>query len=218
MNYNKLTGIVLKKQNYKEADQIATVYTLEQGKVRCLAKSLRSSKSKLSGSFQDFSLVQIDLAGRNGLLTLISAKSAEQYTKIKTNLTKTALAFYAAELVIKLTADEQINQPAYELLLGFFRTLNDTDADDDKLYLILNNFSLRFLNSTGFSLEFAADDLKLTPRLKDLMQKIANLDYSHLSQLEVDLATGQQIHRNIGQFIEYILERNIKSEAFLKQI
>ena len=43
----KHTGIILKKQPLGEADELITLFTKEQGKVRVLAKSVKSAKSKL---------------------------------------------------------------------------------------------------------------------------------------------------------------------------
>ncbi len=218
MIYNKLTGIILKKQNYKEADQIATVYTLEYGKIRCLAKSLRLSKSKLAGSFQDFSLVQIELATGHAMPILISAKCLESFNRIKTDLTKIALVFYAAELVIKLTADEQINTQAYDLLVSFLKSLNQAEGTEQQYYLFLDNFALRFLEVSGFSIEFATHGFKLSQALMDLTNQIQQSDYENIPNLQIDPASAKQIHRAVSEFIEYILERDIKSTSFLKQV
>ena len=72
MKYQKLTGIILKKQNNKEADQIITIWTKEFGKIRCLAKSIRLPKSKLNSSMQDLSLVEFEVTGKH-LPVLISS-------------------------------------------------------------------------------------------------------------------------------------------------
>ena len=48
----KLTGIILKKQPLNESDEIITFYTKENGKIRALAKSVKSSKSKLQQKIQ----------------------------------------------------------------------------------------------------------------------------------------------------------------------
>jgi recombinational DNA repair protein (RecF pathway) len=47
MKYSKAQGIVLKKQNYKESDQIVTIWSYEFGKIRVLARALRCPKASL---------------------------------------------------------------------------------------------------------------------------------------------------------------------------
>ena len=148
MKYKKLTGIILKKQNYREADQIVTVWSREAGKVRCLAKSLRLPKSKLNYALQDLSLVQIELAGRGTLPTLIGAVTLEQHHALKTDLLKMINAFYASELMLKMTADEHPNEPAFELLLAFFGELQSADTSNS--FSLVDRFALELAQALGF--------------------------------------------------------------------
>ena len=122
MRYAKLEGIILKKQNYKEADQILTVWTRQSGKIRCLARGVRLNKSRLAYSLADLAQVEIQLAGRN-LPTLIGVSPVRQFRTLVQDLKKTAMAFYAAELMMKMTADEHPNPQAFELLSDFLSRL-----------------------------------------------------------------------------------------------
>ncbi len=192
MRYKKLNAVILKKQNYKEADQIVTVYSKELGKVRCLARSIRSSKSKMVGSFQDLSNVEMEISTSRSLPTLVSSKTLKSFNKTKSDLIKTAVAFYGLELMIKLTADEQANEQAYELLLKFLSKIETEEPREEILYTHLNNFSLELLTVLGFSMEFAGT--------KQLSTK------------------PTERHNSINEFVEYILERNIKSKKFLNSI
>lgn len=182
MKYKKLTGIILKKQNYKEADQILTIWTKELGKVRVLAKSIRMPKSKLAYAVSDLSHAEIDIVD-SGLPVLIGAKSIQQFRTLNEDLQKMAIGFYAAELILKMTADEHPNLPAFNLLSDFLIDLDQPEymASD---YELLDKFSLDLLDSLGFKF----------PEGK-------NPD-----------------HSTINKFIEYILERNLKSELLLNQI
>lgn len=178
MKYKKLTGIILKKQNYKEADQIITLWTREAGKVRVIAKSLRLPKSKLCYSMQDLALVEIDLAGRGSLMTLIGAKLIRQHHRLITSLVHAGQGFYIAELVMKMTADEQANEQVFSLLESFLKKLDETGSE--KMYDRVDEFALRLADALGFG----------SP-------------------------TQVHSHRDVVDFVEDILEREIKSEAFL---
>src|SRR5947207_421239 len=101
MKYKKLRGIILKKQNYKEADQIVSVWTHEAGKIRVLAKSLRLPKSKMAYAMQDLSEVELDIVGKS-LPTLIGVKPIRHFLGLHKDLKKTAIAFYGAELMLKM--------------------------------------------------------------------------------------------------------------------
>lgn len=181
MKYKKLTGIILKKQNYKEADQIVTVWTKELGKVRVLARSLRLSKSKLAYNFQDLSLVELEITGSKNLPTLINTKTVKSFKGIKEMLPKIAQALYACELMLKMTGDEHRNQLAFDLMIKFLSNLETSALNDS--FSLLDKFSLDLAKTLGFG----------QPK------KI-------------------QSHSDIRNFIESILERNLKSEAFLTYV
>src|SRR5947208_3391870 len=59
---NTYQAMILKKQAYAEADEIITFFTFEHGKVRALAKSVKSPKSKLQQKLQALFLVQVTLS------------------------------------------------------------------------------------------------------------------------------------------------------------
>jgi DNA repair protein RecO len=218
MKYNKLTGIILKKQNYKEADQIVTVFTKELGKVRVMAKGLRKSQSKLIGSFQDLTVVEFDTTGRGSLATLTAAKTLKSFNGVKTDLAKTATAFYAVELVLKMTADDQPNLAAYGFLESFLEYLNRTDLDDAQMFLLLDNYSLKLLGALGFSMQYASTEMRVPKAILDLAEQVRTSDFESLPKLNISRPDSKQIHKVVSKFIEYILERDLKSETFLTNI
>ena len=180
MKYKKFRGIILKKQNYREADQIVTVWSYEAGKVRILAKALRMPKSRLNYACQDLSEVEIDVVG-SVLPTLIGIKPLKKFNNLQLDLKKTATAFYAAELMLKMTADEHPNPVVYNMLRDFLAML-DSEANF-KDHDVLDMFSLDLAKSLGFG-----------------------------------APVKKNTHKDVREFIEDILERNIKSEPFLMQL
>jgi len=179
MKYKKLTGVILKKQNYREADQIITVWTKQAGKLRFLARGVRLTKSKLVYSLQDLSLAEMEITGSKHLPTLINAKTLKAFGLLRQDLVKIGIGLYAAELMLKMTGDEHPNAPAFSLLLDFLEQL-DTHFENPDIYLSLDQFSLGLMSVLGF---------KAPQQVKT--------------------------HRQIKDFIESILEREIKSESFL---
>jgi DNA repair protein RecO len=213
MKYKKLTGIILKKQNYREADQILTLFTKEGGKVRVLGKALRQPLSKMLFAAQDLSEVEINLVGKN-FPTLIGIKPLRQFQSLKLDLKKVAIAFYAAETMLKITADEHPNEEAYNLLLDFFDCLNRLDYSV-RYYPILESFCLKLLTSNGFSIEHASSSFKIPKELDSDLSKLENMEFESFQEVDMNYDRIEQLHGLINRFIEYVLERNIKSEIFL---
>ncbi|OGE84018.1 MAG: DNA repair protein RecO [Candidatus Doudnabacteria bacterium RIFCSPLOWO2_01_FULL_44_21] len=181
MQYKKLKGVILKKQNFREADQIITVWTSEVGKIRILARGLRLPKSKLVYNLSELSLVEFEITGRKNFPTVISAQTAQSFNHLRHDLLKIANAIYASELVMKMTADEHPNQVVYQLLVDFLHQLNQAYGLNH--YQLLDRFALKLAQALGFG-----------------QPKQINS------------------HSDVRNFIEELIERQIKSEPFLAQI
>lgn len=218
MKYSKLTGIVLKKQNFREADQMITIWTQEAGKVRVMARGLKHAKSKLAYSMQDLCLVEFETAGRGTMPSLIAAKVLKGYPNVRENLSKTVSAFYAVELMLKMTADEQENPEAYQIMLDFLEYLNECESLPEPVFRIVDSFALRLLKSLGFSLEYAQNSIHLPANLRDILNLLSESAYHELPGLPLDDQISKKAHNVVKDFIEFILERNIKSEPFLSGI
>jgi len=207
MRYKKLTGIILKKQNYKEADQILTVWTKEAGKIRILAKSIRKPQSKMNYAVQDLGLCELDVTGQN-LVVLIGAKPLGRFQNLQKDLKKTVIGFYAAELMLKMTADEHPNVEAFNLLSDFLHNLDRLDYSV-RYYPLLECFSLKLMDNLGFAIPSTADsDLEM----------LSQLEFEDFDKLQLADDRIEELHSTINKFIEYILERNIKSEILLNQL
>jgi DNA repair protein RecO len=215
MKYSKAQGIVLKKQNYKESDQIVTIWSYEFGKIRVLARALRLPKSKLAGSLQDLSLVNFEVTGR--WPTIISAQVVRNFKGIRMHLAKMAPAFYATELMLKTTADEHPNSQALDYLLDFLKNL-DCEDNLEVVNTSLHSFALKLLSCQGFSPEYAQSSFKISPELSELMQVLSKKDFSELGTVAIPLALSYKLKSTINQLLEYVLERELKSKAFLTQV
>jgi DNA repair protein RecO len=218
MNYRKYQGVILRKQNYKEADQIATIYTKEAGKVRVLAKGIRLKKSKLAGSFQDLSLISFEASGRHSLPVLISSKIIKNFVRSKQDISKTAAAFYAVELATKITADEQPNTHLFELLVRFLTGLETVSSEEEILFPYIDRFSLKLLEVSGYSIRHAKSGLKLDAKTEQLLHMLSEDEYMDRQELVSDKRTVKKLHKLINDFAEYILERHINSQKFLTSI
>jgi len=181
MKYKKLTGVILKKQNYREADQIVTLWTKQNGKIRVLAKGVRRPASKLNFCLANLGICEVEVAGNHNLPTLIGIKSIRQFSSLLDNLKKAAQGFYAAELMLKMTADEHPNDTVYELLV---RTLNQIDSSEIITnHTLVDDFALKLTEALGFG-------------------------------TNKELST----HREVVDFLETILERELKAQNFLMQV
>lgn len=206
------TAVILKKQPFGEADEIITFFTRESGKLRGLAKSVKLSKSKLQNSLQSLFVVQISLAGKGHLPKIISAEPQKVFLGVREDLEALKCAFYASELVLKFTPDAQKDEGLFGLLAGFLEFL---ELFPESREAALAKLKVDFLQLEGFSAG-AHRDLAKRPDLLKLCQKLEVTAFNDLPAL--DLKGLGPLQDFLSEFIVYNLERQLKSEQFLKGV
>ncbi len=232
----KLTAIILKKQPFKEGDEIITFFTKEQGKVRAIAKSIKSSKSKLQQRLQNLFLVGLTLSSGN-LPKIISVEPMEVFLHMRESLSRVKVAYYAMELVLKFTPDVQKNEKLFNMFLEFLRFL-DSESTEEKLEIFLARFKIDILATAGLSISAApyrpAEAVFFSPSMGGfgyhkaqdgiMVSPSIYRDYLSLSSGGFNGLENSNSARNVTElqsllsmFIEYQLERKVKSEKYLRQ-
>lgn len=140
-------AIVLSRVNFGEKDRILTVMTPNHGKLKVVAKSVRSASSKLAGGIELFAENHFVLVrGRSEMFTLTSAKMKNFFgTNIPKNIKKSEYAYGVLKNVNKLTPDG-VGGEYYSYLLDNLKNLNEDNVDMDQLKVW---FNLKVLKLTG---------------------------------------------------------------------
>lgn len=202
--YQKYTGIILKKYPLGEADELLTIYTREEGKLRVRSVSTRKIKSKLAGSLQSLNEIDFEVARSSALPVLVSVRTRAMNNYLRDHLKKFAHALVAIETLYRLTADKQENPSVYNGLLKFLRNLENARHEQSEVRI----FQLNLLQNSGYGLPVHDSTLR----------------GESLRQLE-SLASGRSVEailpvveRTIDDFLAYVLEREIKSSKFVQTL
>ncbi len=139
-------AVVLRRRDLGEADRLLTLFTQQYGKLRVVAKGSRKTKSRLAGHLEPFSRTLILLARGRNLDIVTQADLLNPFRALRQDETRIAYAGYLADLLDALTAEEQENHAAYDLLLG---SLDRLDAGA-KPFVTARHFELRLLGILGF--------------------------------------------------------------------
>lgn len=237
MRETKYKAIILKKQQIGEGDEIVTLYTKELGKIRVLGKSTKLAKSKLQHALQALFCVEVALAGHSSFPKIIGAEVANTFSGLKNNLEASKHAWYALELVLKFTPDEQTNEGLFLLLLSYLEFLNQERAAD--IFAAgLCKFKIEFLNSVGFGLQAESnatgfstsrggfvttrDSVDYKPVSQHALQHFEKLqqsnfeEVSHYESEEKRTVGLSELQELLSGFLSYQLEREIMSEQLLR--
>lgn len=159
-----MQAIILKKNLFDESSEIVTLYARDQGKVRVVARSVKSSKSKLAHALESLFYSEVEVfPGRSKLPTITGVKPISTFKNLRSDLGKIYLALFASELVMKSTADEQPNPELFESFLGLLEHLDKSTlnaagtgaiAASKEAHPCADIFAINLLAQTGYALTF----------------------------------------------------------------
>lgn len=145
MRAYKTTGVVLRRVNYSEADRILTLLTPDHGKVSAIAKGVRKVKSRLGGSLELFSVVELMLHPGRNLDVVTGATLRHHFSRITEDYERMRRAFLCCEMVDKLTSDNSAPE-TYDILVAALQSLHEGHQPAvAELY-----FKLRLLDILGY--------------------------------------------------------------------
>ncbi|MFC1846580.1 DNA repair protein RecO [Chloroflexota bacterium] len=244
-NY-KTEAIIIKKTKLGEADRILTFYTPHLGKIQAVAKSVRRPRSKMSGHLELLTHSQVSFARGKNLDTVTGSQTINSFFDVKNDLDLISYALYITELVNKFTEDHIEDQPLFELLLetlcklkqgvnneltlryfelhlldhaGYRPQLQHCVACRCSLKAVTNSFSLK---AGGVLCPKCSSTQPATVSISNnclrLLRLLQDSGFSILPDIEVKAQTAYEAEWIIRSYIRYLLERDIKSAAWLDSL
>ena len=225
----KVTAIVLKRTDFGEADRLVTVYSLEEGKLRLLAKGIRKPTSRKAGHLELFTHVKLLVAKGKEIDIITQAEALEYFQTLREDLVRTGYAHYVAELTDGFMAEQDKNPGVYHLLLDTFHRLEE----DREAWPALRFFELRLLTLAGYRPELfvcvksrepleatvnyfsPADGGALCPRCGEGKDGTTPFSASALKLMrffltrEYELCRLLRVPRNLGVEVEALVRRYI---------
>ncbi len=144
-------GIVLFRQDFREADRIISLYTLQHGRINLRLPGVNRAKGKLKALSEPFSCGDYRIYARNAnvLGTVTGGKITHVFPHIRHNLKRQSLAFHFCELFMRLTPPHQPSQEKYRLLL---QALTELEYGEPTPAFVAA-FTLRLMAAAGFGLD-----------------------------------------------------------------
>ncbi|MEW6143181.1 MAG: DNA repair protein RecO [Chloroflexota bacterium] len=138
--------IVLKHRGFGEADKVLTLYTLEYGKVRAVAKGIRRPGSKLGGHVDLLTHSQLMLARGRNLDIITQAQTIDSFIELKSDLDRLSYGLYVAELVDCFTEERMESRAVFDLTLNTLLRLSEASSPD----IALRYFELHLVDLLGY--------------------------------------------------------------------
>ncbi|MFZ2227221.1 MAG: DNA repair protein RecO [Candidatus Nanopelagicaceae bacterium] len=143
-------AVVLRTQKLGEADRIITMLSREHGRIRCVAKGVRRTKSKFGARLEPGSHVDIQLFIGKTFDTVTQVEALHNYgDHLSRDYQRWTVASAILEAAERFTSQE--HEPAlqeYLLVVGGLKALTENSHDPS---LILDAFLLRSLAIGGYA-------------------------------------------------------------------
>jgi len=241
----KTSGIFIKRMNFGEADRILTILTERFGKIKAIAKGVRKLKSKLAGSLEPFMLLDLQLHEGKTFYIVTGSVIREEYLNIHNDLKKTSRAFYVGELIDKFLEEGHKSDKTWRV---FDRALKAIEKNDNQFLLRIFELQIIEASGFYPELyECVHCKNKLQPgenfwdaieggvicsscqkiyhhgkRISDELIKILRLidqnKFEIIEKLKLDKTVEQEAEEILSEYIQSILERDIKSKKFMNSI
>jgi DNA repair protein RecO (recombination protein O) len=237
--------VIIRRADFGEADRLLTLIT-PQGKRRVVAKGARKTTSRLAGHIELFTHATLLLAVGRNLDIVTQSMILHGYNTLRGDLKRIGAAYYAAELIDRLIEEDDENRPAYDLLLATLQAL-DTTANLDlvlrfyelrllgclgyrpQLYHcavcqeVLTEEARHFSHEAGgaICLRCAPSQraaLPLSLSAFKLLRFLQAQPLEAVERLNISPATRAEAELLLRTYLRRILERDLKSVAFLEEI
>lgn len=242
----RVEAVVLRHQDWGEADRLLVLFTRQAGKLRVVAKGVRRIKSRKAGHIEPFTRVALMLAKGRDFWIVTQAEAQDSYLPIRESLIKTGYASYVVELVDRFTSEEDPHVQVYQLLVD---TLQRISSEEDA-FTALHYFEIRLLDWVGFrpqlfecvrcGNEIQAEDQffsaemggVLCPKCGPAMpftrpvsmsvlkylRHYQRSSYQDAQRAQVPVAVRSEIETLMNFYLVFLLERGLNSPHFIKEV
>ncbi|MEE2828786.1 MAG: DNA repair protein RecO [Myxococcota bacterium] len=116
-------GLVLRQVDVGEASRIVSLLTADRGRIEVRIPGARKSRKRFGG-LDLFVLASLELSSRPGKTRLDRAEVLRDFSRIRSDLSRLALASYAAELLVQSAQEEDGQSDLFLLALAAFESLD----------------------------------------------------------------------------------------------
>ncbi|MFP4323214.1 MAG: DNA repair protein RecO [Anaerolineales bacterium] len=242
----KTPALVLRRQEYGEADYLLTVFTPEHGKLTAIAKGARRTLSRKMGQVELYSLTELVISRGRNLHIIAQADMRDAFSPLREDLTRNMLAAHCVELLDAFAVAEEGNPAAFNLLKAALGWLCEPDGD---LYLAVRYFEYRLLRTMGFEPSVmqcaisgepltaqdhyfcaaeggvilpeytAGQDVMLLPLpILKILRYFSREKWPKVRTLRLQAEHHTTLERVLGAYIVYLLERPPKSLKMLSRL
>ena len=243
----RIEAVVLRHANWGEADRMLTLYTLEQGKLRTVAKGARKIRSRKAGHLEPFTHITLQLARSREIPIITQVETLDAYLPLREDLVLTGYASYVLELLDRFTYEQEGGN------LALFRLLTDTLqrlCGSAEVWVVVRYYEMRLLDYLGFRPQLfecancrapiEAIDQYFSPssggaicpkcgnglpglwpvsvEALKYLRHFQRSNYNESARVKVTPEIQKEIETLMQAYFTYLLERGLNTPGFMKKV
>jgi DNA repair protein RecO (recombination protein O) len=242
----RVEAIVIRHNDWGEADRLLGLFTRELGKIRAIAKGIRKPRSRKAGHLEPFTRANLLLARGRDLYIVTQADTVDAYSQVKDDLILLGYASYVLELLDRFTYEEGENRSLYRLLSN---TLTRLSSEYDPA-LVVRYYEIRLLDLLGFrpqlftcakcESEIKPEDQYFSSELGGVlcptcgrntagarpisMQALKYIrhfqrsNFTNSIRAQIPTVVNREMEVLMQHYLTYLLERGLNTPAFLRRV
>ncbi len=242
----KTEAVVLRHNDWGEADRLLVLFTKEGGKQRAIAKGVRRLHSRKSGHLEPFTRVALVLAKGRDLWIVTQAEALDLFSQLGIDLIRTAHAAFVIELLDRFTPEDGENQVLYKLII---ETLSRLEKEEilfhpllyyEMRLLDLLGFRLQLINCVNCQSEITARDqyisyldggilcpdcghgrsaaVPISMQALKYLRHFQRSSYKETLRARIAPPIQAEIEQLMEAYFTFLLERKLNSPSFIKEI
>ena len=152
-DHYRTLGIILKKKERGEADQLFTIYTKDFGKLNILGKGIRKISSKLKAGMEIFYLSEIEFIQGKAHKTLTDTILIDRFKNLRSELKRLNTAFKIVKVLDRFSLKQEPDKKIWQLLEESFKKLDDVKSKIPNPELIYYYFLWNLFSVLGYQPE-----------------------------------------------------------------
>ncbi|MFQ5860246.1 MAG: DNA repair protein RecO [Dehalococcoidia bacterium] len=239
-------ALVLKSLPLGEADLLVTLATPHGGKLRAVARGVRKPTSRMVGHLEPLTRLELALARGRNLDIVTQVQMVESFAALKADLEGTSRGLYLAELVDGFSAEGVASPGLYQTVLETLRFLQDHPQEElalrhFELRLLQASGFLPELHHcvecrspvSGEGHRFTPEGggllcgrctpanvlvLPLSALALEALRFLVRETLPELLRWSVPPPVAQEVQGLLRAVLRYVLEREVRSAAFLEHL
>lgn len=203
-----MLSIILARHDFRENDQIISLYTVEKGKMEVLARGVKKIISKNSAYLEPGFLVDVEIVSGKEIIHLTKVQPINLFKNIRTDLSKISTVGYLMNILDRLLKPDDPDKRIFQLIGSFLEFLDQSDLVHP---LLLDSVLLKFFSLLGFDITSAEDIDLNTKKYLDLLLKNS---WNSLPN-DLDKKVVQALHKAVHDFMQIHSEQKL---AYFSQI